>query len=128
MQDLLNTFSITNKQVSILGDFNINLLYDDSHIPSNNFISLFLSQRFLPYIVHPTRVSDESATIIDNIFSNACNSDTISGNIVIQISDHFPQVIILKKAGIKARSLSFFQHDYATFREDNFVSDLMPPV
>ena len=123
MQDLLNNSFITTKQVYILGDFNTNLLNYDSHIPSTKFISLFLSQSFLPYSVHPTRVSDESATIIDNIFSNACNFDNISGDILIQISDHFPQVLIVKKAGIKARSMSFFQHDYATFNEENFVSD-----
>ena len=124
MQDLLNNSSITNKQVYIMGDFNINLPNHDSHIPSNTFISLFLSQSFLPYIFHPTRVSDVSATIIDNIFSNACNFDTISGNILKQVSNHFPQFIIVKRAGIKAKSLSFYQHDYATFIEDNFVSDV----
>ena len=83
----------------------------------------FLSQHFLPYIVNPTSVSDQSATIIDNIFSNACNFDTISGNILTQISDHFPEIIIVKKAGITVRSLSYYQHDHATFNPENFVSD-----
>ena len=123
MQDLLSNSSVTNKQVYILGDFNIDLLNYDSHISTGNFVILFLSQHFLPYIVHPTRVSDQSATIIDNIFSNACNFDTISGNILTQISDHFPQFIIVKKAGITARSLSYYQHDYATFNQENFICD-----
>ena len=123
MQDLLSNSSVTNKQVYILGDFNIDLLNYDSHISTGNFVNLFLSQHFLPYIVHPTRVSDQSATIIDNIFSNACNFDTISGNILTQISDHFPQFIIVKKAGITARSLSYYQHDYATFNQENFICD-----
>ena len=98
MQELLSNSSVTNKQVYILGYFNIDLLNYDSHISTGNFVSLFLSQHFLPYIVHPTRVSDQSATIINNIFSNACNFDTISGNILTQISDHFPQFIIVKKS------------------------------
>ena len=41
-----------------------------------------------------------------------------------QISDNFPQFIIVKKAGITARSLSYYRHDYAMFNQKNFVSDL----
>ena len=52
MQDLLSNSSVTNKQVYILGDFDIDLLNYDSHISTGNFVNLFLSQHFLPYIVH----------------------------------------------------------------------------
>ena len=86
-------------------------------------LSVFSLSELLPFIVHPTRVSDPSATIIDNIFLNTCNFDTISGNILTQISDHFPQFIVVKKAGITAGSLSFYQNDYATLNEENFISD-----
>ena len=62
--------TVTNKQVFVLEDFNINLLNYDSNTPSGNFVNLFLSQHFLSYIVHPTRVSDQSATVTDNIFKH----------------------------------------------------------
>ena len=74
-----------------MGDFNINLLSYDSHSQTNNFINLMLSH-LLPHILHPTRITDHSATIIDNIFSNSLESDTISGRLLSQISDHFPRV------------------------------------
>ena len=45
----------------------------------------------LPYILYPTRVADQNVTIIDNIFSNACEFETISGNIMVQLADHFAQ-------------------------------------
>ena len=45
----------------------------------------------LQYILHPTRVAYQSATIIDNIFSNACEYEAISGNIMVQLADHFAQ-------------------------------------
>ena len=73
-----------------MGDFNINLLNYDSHSETNDFINLMISHYFLPHILHPTRATDHSATIMDNIFSNSLESDTISGNLLSQISDHFP--------------------------------------
>ena len=69
--------------------------------------------------MHLTKVSNHSATIIDNIFSNVCNVDTIGGNVLIQISDHFPHFMIVKKAGISQKSLSCYQQDYATVNQEN---------
>lgn len=37
---------------------------------------------FLPQILQPTRVTDHSATIIDNIFFNSLEHHSVSGNIV----------------------------------------------
>ena len=56
-----------------------------------------VSKCLLPYILHPTRVTDHSATVIDNIFSNNFEYETVSGNIITQIADHFPQFMHLKK-------------------------------
>ena len=91
LQNILANPTITNKNVFILGDFNLNLLNYDSHTPTKKFVSLFLSQHFLPFVVHPTRVSDHYSTIIDNIFSNICNLETKKGNILTHIADHFSQ-------------------------------------
>ena len=71
-----------------MGDSNINLLGYDSDSETNDFINTMVSHYLLPYILHPTRVTDLSATIIDNIFSNLCEFETISGNIMVQLTDH----------------------------------------
>ena len=123
MQNILANPTITNKNVFILGDFNLNLLSYDSHAPTKNFVSLFLSQHFLPFVVHPTRVSDHSSTIIDNVFSNICNLETKRGNILTHIADHFPQFLIVKEGGIANRSLSFYQHDYSKCDQESFLED-----
>ena len=65
---------LINKQVFIMGDFNINLLNYDSHTPTYDFIDTFLSNNFLSCIAHPTRISNHSSTIIDNIFTNLANA------------------------------------------------------
>ena len=56
-----------------------------------------VSRCLLPYILHPTRVTDHSSTLIDNIFSNNFEYERVSGNIITQIADHFPQFTHLKK-------------------------------
>ena len=61
---------LINKQVFIMGDFNINLLDYSSHTPTYDFINTFLSNNFVPCINQPTRISSQSSTVIDNIFTN----------------------------------------------------------
>ena len=43
-----------------------------------------------PLINKPTRISNHSATLIDNIFSNAFGINHNSGILVNGISDHLP--------------------------------------
>ena len=50
-----------------MGDFNIDLLKYESHNCTNDFINSLVSHSFLPYILQPTRATDHSSTIIDNI-------------------------------------------------------------
>ena len=79
------------KQVFLLGDFNINFLNYNDHQPTNNFLDSLASNSFIPYILHPTRITSHSKTLIDNIFSNFISPEIISGNITATISDHLPQ-------------------------------------
>ena len=51
---------------------NINLLNYESHSDTNEFINSMVSHHLLPHILQPTR-----ATIIDNIFTNTTEYDTI---------------------------------------------------
>ena len=80
-----------NKIICIVGDYNINLLNYGSHSNTNEFINSKVSHYLLPHILQPTRVTDHSATIIQNIFTNATEYDTISGNILNRLADHFSQ-------------------------------------
>ena len=68
------------KQVFLLGDFNINLLNYNDHQPKNDFLESLASNSSIPYILHPTRITSHSKTPIDNIFSNYISHEIISGN------------------------------------------------
>ena len=123
LQEILSIPTVFNKQVFILGDFNINLLNYNSSTPITNYVNFLFSKQFLPHIIHPSRVSGHSSTLIDNIFSNITANETLSGNIMTQITDHFPQFLIVKHASITFKNLSYFQHDFSNLNEENLLND-----
>ena len=80
-----------------------------------------VSHYLLPHILHPTQVTDHSATVIDNIFSNNTQHETTSGNLTTQISDHFPQFLILNQVFIDHRTCSYAKRDFSKFDQNKFV-------
>ena len=83
---ILSKQAVLDKQLFILGDFNSDLLSYNSHTSPANLANLHFSKQLLPYVLHPFRVSGNSATLIVNIFSNICDQETVSGNILIQLT------------------------------------------
>ena len=79
----------------MLGDFNADLLKYHTNSDISNFLYSMYSSLLLPHIASLTRTTATSATLIDNIFSNNCNSPYTSGNLVITLSDHHAQFLIL---------------------------------
>ena len=87
-----------NKTIVLLGDFNIDLLNLDTSEHASTFLDNLASNSLQPQILLPTRVSNNSKTLIDNIFCNIPSplvKRAISGNISSSISDHLPQLFIL---------------------------------
>ena len=72
----------------------MDLLQYESHNSINDFLNSMVSHSFLPYILQPTRVTDHSATVINNIFSNINDYETYSGNITTLVTDHFAEFLI----------------------------------
>ena len=91
----LEILSKEQKQVFLLGDFNINLLNYNDHQPTNDFLDSLASNSFIPYILHPTRITSHSKTLIDNIFSNYISHEIISGNTTATISDYLPRFLFV---------------------------------
>ena len=78
---LLEKLSYENKQILIMGDFNINLLnYDDKN--TANFLGTMFSYSYLPFVKTPTRVTGHSKALIDNIFYNKSMLNITAGNII----------------------------------------------
>jgi len=58
--------------------------------PTSDFLNNLLSYSFVPLIRYPTRITETSATLIDNIFVNCINLDIDSSILYSDISDHLP--------------------------------------
>ena len=72
-----------------MGAYNLNLLLcnDDNRI--DVFLNMLMSFFLLPLITKPTRITNASSTLIDNIFCNV-QPYPPSGIVVSDLSDHFP--------------------------------------
>jgi len=60
------------------------------HTQTEDFLNNLLSFSYLPSINRPTRISDHSSTLLDNIFIRAINLQVESAIIYNNISDHLP--------------------------------------
>ena len=92
LDPILDRITRENKHCYLLGDFNINLLNHESHNPTNEFLNMIYSHAFRPTIDKPTRVTYNTATLIDNIFTNNLDFHT-TGIMTTGISDHCPIVL-----------------------------------
>ena len=113
------------KQVFLLGDFNINLLNYNDHQPTNDFLDSLASNSFIPYILHPTRITNHSKTLIDNIFSNFTSPDIISGNITATISDHLPQFPFVPNilSNPPTHKSNYYGRDWSKFKQEKVILD-----
>ena len=59
------------------------------------FLDTFMSFSFRSLINMPTRITESTSTLIDNIFTNNFNDAHISGIFYTDVSDHFPVFSIL---------------------------------
>ena len=96
LQITLEKLSYENKDIILMGDFNIDILKYDTNNDSATFLDMMYENFLLPYISSPTRVTPRSQTLIDDIFSNIIEDEIISENITTTISDHYAQFTLFK--------------------------------
>ena len=85
-----------SKKAYISGDFNIDLLKIHMNSTFNTFFENVTSQGFYQKITRPTRISENSNTLIDNIFTNNLGNKHTSGILTSPIADHFMNFCILE--------------------------------
>ena len=77
-------------------DHNLDFLKHDKHAPTRQFIESNLDFNLLPIITRPTRVTHNSATLIDNIIiSEKLQIKYKSGIMINDASDHLPCYLTL---------------------------------
>jgi hypothetical protein len=102
LSHVMNVIKNESKIGYYLGDYNINLLNNEFHQPTQDFIDLCFAEGYMPLINKPTRISKFSATLIDNIITNDILKTTCQKGILLcDISDHFPIFYIDQNRSMK---------------------------
>ena len=103
LQALLDNLSYENKNVILMGDFNVDLdlLHYESHIQTREFLDKIYFGLLTPHITIPTRITPRSRTLINNIFTSTVDEPSVSGNLMCSISDHLGQLLIYPKQNAK---------------------------
>ena len=111
-----------NKQVFLVGDFNINLLNYSDPQPINKFLDSLASNSFISYILQPTRITSHSKTLMDNILSDIIYHEVISGNITATISDHLFQFLFARNVVSKNsfQKSNIYERDCQNLFKQNF--------
>ena len=115
LDSVLQKVAKEKKIASIMGDFNFDLLNYATDNNTFDFLNTIVESGFLPLIHQPTRIIETTGTLIDNIFSNNFEHETLSGNLLIKISDHLPQFAVVKRSVDISKATKYHKHDYKNF-------------
>ena len=110
------------KVIFICGDFNIDLLNPNNHKPTEDFINTMYSLSLYPKITRPSRITSHCATLIDNIFTDVIDNNTISGLMINDISDHLPVFLVYNNNYKREKRESAFK--YRRVRTDEAINAL----
>ena len=78
-----------------MADWNIYLMKHQFHDKTGEFLDIMFSRSFFPLISHLTRITSNSATLVDNIFTNDPSNCSASGLLFTDISNHLSIFTIL---------------------------------
>ena len=124
LQPILDSFKSINEDVVIVGDLNIDLLKYASHDDTAHYLDMLLEHSFVPKITVPTRVTHQSATLIDHIFLKLSDTHSTCGSLNTDITDHYINYAILET---KKKSSSPKKVTYRPINSSNlqkFTDDL----
>ena len=97
INSILSKIKNEKKTCLLMGDFNIDLLKYQEHDNTKHFLDDLFTHSYFPLITKPTRITEYSATLIDNIYCNSlAKHNFINGLLSTDISDHLPIFTILK--------------------------------
>ena len=126
--DILQTIDLKKgKTVIIAGDFNIDLIKTDKHLPTSEFSDNMSTFSLLPVISLPTRVTEHTSTLIDNFFVN--NIGSVEGSAVVyhDVSDHFPIALKVNTRCKRMKSLINKRRSFSNEKIAEFNVELSKP-
>ena len=120
-QFVLDKLDKSTRPCYLAGDFNIDLLKCSKHTATNSFFDTMLLYSLVPTIIKPSRITADSATLINNIYINNLDiaENIIPGILYTDISDHLP-VFIIQYSTNKITRKKHYKWEYSLVNEDHF--------
>lgn len=115
----------TNQYCILVGDINIDLKHYTTCNSTKMYVDELVSRNFLPLVSLPTRITANTATIIDHVFINNLNDQKIkTGLIATDISDHLANFVFFLKPTRTSPSERPKIRIYSQYNFDIFYSKL----
>ena len=94
---------------------------------TKDFFDTLTSNLFVPHITLPSRITNRSQTLIDNIFSNNPEFENCtSGNFTFSISDHLAQFLIVPSADKRPPKIHNMKvRDTRDYSHEELVADII---
>ena len=124
IQNILSDIK-SKKTIYICGDFNIDILKHNTHNYTRTFLDYMYSFGLYPLITKPTRITDITATLIDNIFTNELQFQVNSGLLITDVSDHLPVFAICGNQFVcRSATPSHYRRIINTSTTDKVIAEL----
>ncbi|XP_065650727.1 beclin-1-like protein A [Hydra vulgaris] len=95
LKSFITAINKTRDHVFLAGDLNIDLKKHASNNNVKNFLNTLLQSNLIPTINKPTRVTNNSSTLLDNIITNNFHNNRLNTGIIkTDLSDHFPTFLV----------------------------------
>ena len=107
-----------------MGDMNIDLINVSHHDKTNSFIDSIFSLDYLRLIAKPTIIANTSATLLEHLYSNSINDQTINGIVLSDVSDHFGILHLETSYFKKTLQTSMLKRIYSEINIETFISML----
>ena len=125
MHTLLMRLSTEKKELILCTDQNIDLLKSSTNKNCQDLLDLMCDKQLLPGITRPTRITKNSATLIDNIYASFSLVKEFQSTILLEdISDHLPCMLMLCKSKRSREPLVIKKRNLCDENVQSIVDDL----
>ena len=118
------------KKELILGmDHNFDLLKSSEHKKTQYFFDTMLNKELFPTITRPTRITKQSATLIDNIFVSINLHKKYESTILINdMSDHLPILTLLRQTKLNNNAPLIFKSRNLNDKNIKLINDTLQKI
>ena len=113
----------TEQDYVICGDFNIDQIKLEKNSTINEYFNAVHAEGCTNLINKPTRITENSATLLDHLYSNLTNYITHRGILTFDVSDHLPTFCCLSLRPIKKLN-KIIVCDQKNFDRTKFLDDV----